>query len=452
MILAAVWVATRKACQRTLVRGHCGTLLTPCRSMAPKTRVVKAKQKRDAVERGVVGEGALTDPALGNPVPSREDSWDEMAAIAGESEELAELATRARSLVTVNTYSDNTIRAYSNAWRRFEDWCSDHELQSLPASPMVVVLYIAHLDSRGVGKEVMITARAAIAWRHSEHGFESPAAHHLVAEVSAGAVRRKASAGEAKPVVRAHPLSVSELRTLMAALPKVRTKRRPREEQLMRICLRSQLLAGWHLGRRGDELVRAEISWVQADGDGVRFTTPYEKRKPRGFSNIMMPTEDEAICPVRALQEWLEASAPYRNGVTRLWCDVDVGENGEPVLVDRLGELMAARHPDDDLPPSLRGKSRGEVEANLRAEALSRATGLFRARLQQWMKKAGIEPIGDDRRLSSHSARRGLTTSAREAGIDLEAIARHVGWSSLEMAKLYSDHRPDGHPLEALGL
>lgn len=420
--------------------------------MAPKTRVAKQKQKRAAVEAPVANDLALADPEFRKPVSSREDSWAAMDAIAGENAELAELASRARSLVTVNTYSDNTINAYSGAWRRFETWCHEHELQALPASPMAVVLYIAHLDTRGKGKEALITARAAIAWRHAQHGFESPAAHHLVAEVSAGATRRRASAGEAKPVVRAHPLSVEELRTMMPVLPQVRLKARPREADLIRLCLRSQLLAGWHLGRRGDELVRAEISWVHAEGDGVRFTTTSEKRKPRGFSNVMMPTADETICPVRALQEWLEASAPYRNGVTRLWCDVKVGEDGEPMLVDVLGELIAERDPDGELPPSLQGESRAEVEAKIRSNALTRVAAIFRARLQQWMTLAGIEPLSDDRRLSTHSARRGLTTSAREAGIDLEAIAGHVGWGSLEMAKLYSDHRPDGHPLDALCL
>lgn len=394
---------------------------------------------------------ALDDPALAQPVQSRENSWEALEEIAGESPELAALAVRARSLVTVNTFADQTIRSYSNSWRRFEEWCEVNGLEALPASPLVVVLYVAHLDERGVGKESVVSARASIAWKHAAKGWESPAAHPLVAEVASGATRRRASSGEAKPIIRAHPISVPELREMMSVLPEVRFRRRAHEE-LMRVCLRSQLLAGWHLGRRADELVRADLTWIKAEGEGVEFSTSSQKNKPHGFSNVMMTTADESICPVRALHAWLEASAPYRNGVTRLWCDVRVGEDGEPILLDRLADLIAERRFGVDLKTHLGETSTAEVEAKIRAEATGQIVALFRARMQQWMRKAGIEPLGDDRRLSAHSARRGLTTSARAAGVDLEAIAQHVGWASIEMARLYSDHRSSEHPLQALDL
>lgn len=47
--------------------------------------------------------------------------------------------------------SDNTRRAYDADWRSFRSWCAAHQLESLPAAPATVGLYIAAIGS-GAGR------------------------------------------------------------------------------------------------------------------------------------------------------------------------------------------------------------------------------------------------------------------------------------------------------------
>jgi hypothetical protein len=57
-----------------------------------------------------------------------------------------ELAEKAR-LYTKSAKAPSTLRAYRSDWLQFETWCRLHRLESLPASPETVALFITDIAS-----------------------------------------------------------------------------------------------------------------------------------------------------------------------------------------------------------------------------------------------------------------------------------------------------------------
>ena len=68
------------------------------------------------------------------------------AALAPEVRaELQALAQGARETIR-RAWSPHTHRAYAGAWRRFEQWTTQRGLDSLPALPATLLLYLQDLE------------------------------------------------------------------------------------------------------------------------------------------------------------------------------------------------------------------------------------------------------------------------------------------------------------------
>ena len=348
------------------------------------------------------------------------------------------------------------MRCYTSWFQTFAKWCEKRGTPSLPTNVEVVAIYIADQTKALTKPASIVSYMVAIAWAHERAGYVSPTNHQTLSQLLKGAGRAHAKSPNAAPMMRAHPLSADELLVMIEALPTANlTASRVRGEaaqNLLRAEMKSVLLTAWHLGRRLDELTRADLSWVTAAKDRVAFTASSQKRKPGGFSNTMYKTDAAELCPVRALDEWIELSAPYRNGLERLYPEIITDHNGNVTLVDRITVMegrMRARRPHIAL---LAPNDRAVAEAALRADALHSSVAQLRRRLVSWMKDAGIEPVRADRRLSGHSSRRGLATELHRVGVGFENVSQHIGWDSLDMARRYSDHHEPNHPLKMLDI
>ncbi len=65
------------------------------------------------------------------------------------SPNLAEDVARAAAHAA-HARAPNTHRAYASAWERWQSYAIDHGASALPASPLVVAAYLAHLDAEGL--------------------------------------------------------------------------------------------------------------------------------------------------------------------------------------------------------------------------------------------------------------------------------------------------------------
>ncbi|HEV3089957.1 MAG TPA: hypothetical protein VGX91_00785, partial [Candidatus Cybelea sp.] len=109
--------------------------------------------------------------------------------------ELETVVERAREFVDASQ-STATRRAYASDWRDFDAYCSKRGLQSLPATPQTLTMYLT--DLAGYAKLATIKRRlAAISQIHKERGLESPTAHEIVRRVVRG-IGRTIGASQAK--------------------------------------------------------------------------------------------------------------------------------------------------------------------------------------------------------------------------------------------------------------
>src|SRR3954468_4200302 len=122
---------------------------------------------------------------------------------------LAELGEQARGYVA-QAVAANTRRAYASDWRAFVAWCAQHRLESLPAVPETVALYLtAHADQRKAS--TLARWLVAIAHAHRAAGVEPPTATLAVKSVWAGIRRAHGTAQQGKA-----PAATAELRAMVA--------------------------------------------------------------------------------------------------------------------------------------------------------------------------------------------------------------------------------------------
>ena len=110
--------------------------------------------------------------------------------------------------------SQNTIKSYVHAFRRFERWTAKYpETSAYPATPESVALYLLSLSQSGNSAAVMANAHAAIAWMHQTAGYTDPTSDPVYRTIYDG-VRRE----QATTVVHKKPLDADMIERMRACV------------------------------------------------------------------------------------------------------------------------------------------------------------------------------------------------------------------------------------------
>ena len=189
----------------------------------------------------------------------------------------------------------NTLRAYRADCQDFVSWCEARGLQSLPAAPETVALYLTHLAEAGRKASTMQRRLSSISQVHQAAGHESPTKSAAVRAVWAGVRRERGTAQGGKA-----PAVTVDIRAMVAALP----------EGLLGIRDRTLLLVGFAGAFRRSELVGLDVEDVAFTREGLVVTIRRSKTDQEGQGQkVGIPYGSHpSTCPVRALQAWLEAS------------------------------------------------------------------------------------------------------------------------------------------------
>jgi site-specific recombinase XerD len=271
----------------------------------------------------------------------------------------------------------NTVRAYRADWSDFSDWCRVHGQCTLPASPETVALYVADLST--THKPATLTRRiSAISQAHQIAELETPTASAKVRSVMAGIRRTKGTAQNAKT-----PVLVDDLKRMIAGLP----------DGILGTRDRALLLIGFTGGFRRSELVALDRADVEFNRDGLVVTIRRSKTDQEGEGRkIGIPYgSNPATCPIRALQDWLEAS-----------------------------EILGG--------PVFRPINRHARMADVRLSAAAVADIVKR-----YVASVGLAASD----FSGHSLRSGLATSAAMSGASERAIMNQTGHKSLSTLRRY---------------
>lgn len=270
----------------------------------------------------------------------------------------------------------STLRAYQSDWEHFTDWCRSQGADHLPADPAVVAAYIADLTA--TMKVATIQRRlASIASAHKAAGHASPTSNEGVRLTLSGIRKTK---GIAQRQVK--PILLDDLRRLVTALP----------VDLRGTRDRALLLVGWAGAFRRSELVGIDVDDLEFTKEGLVVTVRRSKTDQEAAGRqVGIPYGTSKLCPVAALQGWLNASGVEDGPVFR--------------RVNRHGHIGATR-----LEPS-------SVAAIVKEAAVG----------------AGMEPSV----YSGHSLRAGLATSAAMNGASEETIMSTTGHKSTAMVRRY---------------
>lgn len=270
--------------------------------------------------------------------------------------------------------SDNTRKAYRQDISHYESSGG-----KLPATPEQVVNYLekyaGNLNPRTLARRVV-----AIRHWHTYQGFSDPTAHPAITKTLSGIIRV-----HGKPKEKARALSADEMGQLATYLNQLDTLVSLRDNALLQI--------GFYGALRRSELVAIHIEHITWQDEGIEIIIPTSKTDQTHEGQFcVIPRVGHIKCPVMALEKWLKASGIHSGAVFR---SISASEliSYQPLTPQSVGHILKKRAAEISLP--------------------------------------GINNI------SSHSLRRGLATSAAQAGAPIHVIMRAGRWKQTNTVMEY---------------
>lgn len=264
--------------------------------------------------------------------------------------------------------SDNTRKAYRSAIRQFEKWGG-----RLPSDRDTIVRYL--LDHAEVlnSRTLDLHLTAISQWHHVQ-GLIDPVATPLVRKTLDG-IRRI----HGRPKRKAKALRLEHLTVMLAHLRQLPdSKKKCRDIAL--------LLTNFFGAFRRSELVSIRVFDLNWEPEGLLIRLERSKTDQDGEGLMRaLPFGDQSVCAASALKRWLEVA------------EINEGPVFRPV--NRWDQVQA--------------KSLNPGAINDLLKTLGTACDF------------GFVPD-----LSSHSFRRGLSTSAARERVDFELIKKQGGWKS----------------------
>jgi site-specific recombinase XerD len=250
----------------------------------------------------------------------------------------------------------NTIRTYRMAWNEFTQFCQERGKPSLPADPATVADYVTALADKGAKVNTIDVKLAAIAFAHRSANVPNPCDFESVRLTMAG-IRRAIG----RNPVKKEPATLAEIELMVETLD-TDTLKGKRDKAL--------LLVGFAGAFRRSELVALQVEDCRINGT-LRITIRKSKTDQEGEGRLKtIPAIGGNLCPVAALQDWLDTAEITSGPVFR--------------RMDRHGNL----YPDP-----------------ITAQVVSHV-------VKQTAQVAGL----DYRNFSGHSLRSGFITQAFNAG------------------------------------
>lgn len=272
--------------------------------------------------------------------------------------------------------ADNTRLAYQTDVAHFETWGG-----VLPASPSMIIAYLQHFAGE-LNPRTLSRRLVALRQWHIYQNFVDPTQSPVVRKVMQGIYRLHGA-----PENKALALTLDQLIQFHHWLQTQDTLQALRDDALLQI--------GFFGAFRISELVAIQVEHLQTTPEGLRILIPRSKTDPTGLGqSCAVPWGNSILCPILALQTWLEKSNIHEGPVFRFisrW--QRIGPKAlHPVSVNRL--------------------------------------------IKKYAQLCGFST---PQRFSTHSLRRGLATSASQQGASLKAIMRQGRWKEANTVLGYID-------------
>ncbi len=276
-----------------------------------------------------------------------------------------------------NSKANNTKRAYGSDWADFTAYCLTNKAQALPARIETVIDYLTELSH--TAKVSTINRRAtAISQAHQAAGFQSPTHSLPVRALLRGIRKAKGTAQHGKAA-----LLTEDIRAMIATLP----------GNMLGTRDKALLLMGFAGAFRRSEITSLIVEDLTFSRDGITVLLRRSKTDQEGEGRkVGIPYgANPDTCPVRAVEDWLQASGITTGPLFR--------------SVNKGGRVQASR-------------------------LCTNAIALIVKRIAE---AAGLNPAD----YGGHSLRAGLATSAAMAGVEERVIMKQTGHRSVNMVRKY---------------
>jgi integrase len=218
--------------------------------------------------------------------------------------------------------AENTRRAYRAAERA---WCRKRDLPALPAAGADIAAFLAGERGRNLSPETLKLRRAAIRYLHRAAGCPVPTDDVCVSETLAGIQRDAARKGQLPRKKVAATATI--LRRLLVPIP----------GDLRGLRDRALLLVGFAGALRRSELAAIRLDHLEKTDRGIRLTLPHSKGAQDSAVTVPLPYGDTELCPVHALEAWLQAAGLTAGPVfRRIWLP-PLPKPGGPPPLPRIG-------------------------------------------------------------------------------------------------------------------
>lgn len=287
--------------------------------------------------------------------------------------------------------SPSSIKSYQKDWNIYEAWCARRRLQSLPADPTYIALFLSNQAAKGIKASTITRRKAAIRYYHVLAGVEPcPTDSELVRATMKG-IQRSLSLQKNQKA----PVTIECLMNMLQFLP----------DNLIGVRDKAILLFGFAGAFRRSELAALQMEDLVEVPQGLRVIIRRSKTDQEGEGQAIPIIRGKKECPVESLKQWIRAAGIEKGPVFRRfykWAHVS--------------------------------------ELPLTGHSISRI-------VKKYAAKAGYEP----EQFSGHSLRSGFLTSAAMNGASIfkmMAISRHKSVRTLQlyvrMADEFKDHAGDG--------
>jgi integrase len=287
-----------------------------------------------------------------------------------------------------------TFQRYGGTWRRFAEWCTPRGYCSLPARPVTVAMYLAHLMQvalrQGYTYSVIRLASAAIFQAHKLAMLPAVTSHAAVVAVRDCAKRALTSGLQNRKA----PLSLEEC---TATVAHIMARYNPLPNYLLQLAAFIMVCFTGFL--RFNDAANIYCDNIKIYTTHMDIFLPTRKNiQAREGHTITIARGTSFACPVH-LTELLIATT---------------GRAGQHVpLFQQYNGRTAARHPDHHVAFSGTSWDYQQVR-QLTIRALSGALGMTEDYIS--------------RRTGLHSLRSGGTTHAAACHVPSRTIQRHGGW------------------------
>lgn len=199
--------------------------------------------------------------------------------------------------------SPNTIRTYKSMWSKFNGWCRDNGVSSLPCSAEGVALYLSSLGD-SVSFSTLDSTIAAIEAAHEKAGQVIKGDSALYRRVRRG-IRRTHK--EQQTLKQALALTPFDIKGACCKLG----------DNLKDLRDKALLTVAFFGALRRSEVSALDVQHIEFTEKGAVISIMQSKTSDTKQTVYLSFARDQDICSVKALQAWIEASGIQEGAIFR---------------------------------------------------------------------------------------------------------------------------------------